>query len=150
MEESILKSTKQILGLAADYTVFDLDVITHINAAFSIINQLGVGPEDPFFITDDTSLWTEFDAPPDQLNLIKTYVYLKVRLLFDPPGTSFLIQAANDQLKEYEWRLNILREYALPPEQPPDIGYPYDYDPFVRRATRYGNDSRRVYRTSRR
>jgi hypothetical protein len=123
MEESILKSTKKILGLDAEYTPFDLDVTTHINASFSILNQLGVGPVDGFFIEDDTDLWTDFDVPPNQLHLVKTYVYLKVRSLFDPPATSFLIEATNQQIKEVEWRLNIFREWELDPNDPmvPDI-----------------------------
>jgi hypothetical protein len=118
MEESILKSTKKILGLAEDYTAFDLDVITHINAAFSILDQLGVGPEGGFMIEDDTAVWSDFIAPRNQLNLVKTYVYLKVRSLFDPPTTSFLIQATNDHIKEYEWRLNSFREWELDPVDP--------------------------------
>jgi hypothetical protein len=118
MEESILKSTKKILGLADTYTPFDLDIITHINAAFSILCQLGVGPEGGFWIEDETTQWNEYLVPFDQLHLVKTYVYLKTRVLFDPPGTSFLLSAANDQIKEYEWRLNVFREYALsPPEE---------------------------------
>lgn len=121
MEESILKSTKKILGLDADYTPFDLDVITHINATFSILNQLGVGPEASFFIEDETAVWADFGVPNNQLNLVKTYVYLKVRILFDPPATSYLITAATDQIKEYEWRLNVFREYAL---YPPDVAEP--------------------------
>jgi len=116
VEDSILKSTKKILGLADDYTAFDLDVITHINAAFSILNQLGVGPLEGFYIMDDTITWSEFNVPSNQLSLVKTYVFLKVRLLFDPPGTSFLISAMTDQIKEYEWRLNVFREVELPPE----------------------------------
>lgn len=109
MEESILKSTKKILGIDSEYTPFDLDIITHINTAFSLLNQLGVGSEF-FFIEDDTAVWSDFIVPPNQLHMVKTYVYLKVRILFDPPATSFLIQAANDQLKEHEWRLNSFRE----------------------------------------
>ena len=123
MEESILISTKKILGLDATYTPFDLDVITHINAAFSLLNQLGVGPEGSFFIEDETAEWADLGLPPNQLHLAKTYVYLKVRVLFDPPGTSFLVEAANNQIKEYEWRLNIFREVELPPLTPvPEIG----------------------------
>lgn len=118
MEESILKSTKKILGLAEDYTPFDLDVITHINAAFSILDQLGVGPVDGFSIYDDTAVWDDFVVPPNQLHLVKTYIYLKVRYLFDPPTTSFLLEAANNQIKEYEWRLNVFREWALDPTDP--------------------------------
>ena len=114
MEESILKSTKKILGLDEAYTAFDLDVITHINAAFTILDQLGVGPEGGYWIEDDSDLWSDYPVTtPDQLQLVKTYVYLKVRILFDPPATSYLIQAATDQIKEYEWRLNVFREDAL-------------------------------------
>lgn len=121
MEESILKSTKKILGLAEDYVAFDLDVLTHINAAFSILCQLGIGPESGFTVEDETDLWTDFAVPPEQLNLVKTYVYLKVRILFDPPSTSYHVQAANDQIKEYEWRLNVLREVELPPHVEPSV-----------------------------
>jgi hypothetical protein len=121
MEESILKSTKKILGLDAQYTPFDLDIITHINAAFSILDQLGVGPDGGFYIEDETALWSDYLVPPNQLNLIKTYVYLKVRILFDPPGTSFLLQSAEDQIREYEWRLNVFREVLLPPFKPPPL-----------------------------
>jgi hypothetical protein len=118
MEESILKSTKKILGLADNYTPFDLDVITHINAAFSILDQLGVGPDGGFMIEDETTVWGDYVAPLNQLHLIKTYIFLKVRLLFDPPTTSFLIEATNNQIKEYEWRLNTFREWELDPTDP--------------------------------
>lgn len=115
MEESILISTKKVLGLDESYTAFDWDVITHINAAFSILNQLGVGPEESFWIEDSSAEWGDYLVPDNQLHLVKTYVYLKVRILFDPPGTSFLLGAATDQIKEYEWRLNTFREIELPP-----------------------------------
>ena len=113
METSILISTKKVLGIAEDYTVFDLDIITHINATFSLLNQLGVGPVEGFFIEDDSSTWDEFVVPPNQLNLVKTYVILKVRMLFDPPATGFLTTAMENQIKEYEWRLNVFREVEL-------------------------------------
>jgi hypothetical protein len=113
MADSILISTKKILGLDADYTPFDLDVITHINAAFSILNQLGVGPLDGFFIEGDQETWDDFAVPANQLNLVRTYIFLKVRMLFDPPATSFLIEACNNQIKEYEWRLNVFREEVI-------------------------------------
>ena len=122
MEESILISTKKVLGLSSDSTDFDLDVITHINASFSILNQLGVGPEASFFIEDDTAVWADFGAPDNQLNLVKTYIYLKVRILFDPPQIGFLMDAAQKQVLEYEWRLNTFREYAL--QIPPDPVWP--------------------------
>lgn len=110
METSILKSTKKILGLADDYDAFDLDVITHINTAFSTLTQLGVGPDAGFMIEDDSSEWSEYIDSGPQLNQIKTYVYLKVRMLFDPPATSYLIAAFERQLEEVVWRINILRE----------------------------------------
>lgn len=113
MESSILKSTKKILGLSEDYTPFDLDIITHINAAFSIIDQLGVGPIGGFMIEDETATWEQFVATPAQKNLVKTYLYLKVRNLFDPPTSSFLIEAQKNQLAEYEYRLNLSREILL-------------------------------------
>jgi hypothetical protein len=110
VETSILKSTKKILGLAEDYEAFDLDVITHINASFSTLSQLGVGPDVGFAIEDATSEWTDFiDAGP-QLNQVKTFVYLKTRMLFDPPTTSYLIGAFEKQLEEVTWRINTLRE----------------------------------------
>jgi hypothetical protein len=118
MEESILKSTKKILGLADNYTQFDQDVITHINATFSILDQLGVGPSGGFHIEDETEVWADYAVPPNQLHLIKTYIFLKVRFLFDPPTTSFLIEATNRQIEEYEWRLNVFREWELDPIDP--------------------------------
>lgn len=123
MEESILKGTKKIVGLAEGYTPFDHDVITHINSAFSSLSQLGIGPELGFMIEDDSALWEDFanlgDAsnlivPQNQMNMIKTYIFLKVRMLFDPPSTSFHIEAMNNQIQEHEWRLNVFRE--PPPE----------------------------------
>ena len=112
MSNSVLTSTKKILGIDEAYTVFDQDIITHINATFSVIQQLGVGPISGFFITDATTLWSDLDVPPEQLAMIRTYVFLKVRSLFDPPNTSFLINATEKQLQEYEWRLNNFREIA--------------------------------------
>lgn len=113
MEESILTSTKKILGLGEDYEYFDLDVTTHINAAFSTLNQLGIGPIDGFSIEDKETTWDEYDIPANQLHMLKTYIYLKVRMAFDPPGTSFLIESAKNQIEEYEWRLNTFREDAI-------------------------------------
>jgi hypothetical protein len=113
MADSILNSTKKILGLDAAYTPFDLDVITHINAAFSILNQLGVGPIEGFAIEGPEETWEDYPVPMNQLTLVRTYVFLKTRMLFDPPTTSFLIEATNNQIKEYEWRLNVFREEEI-------------------------------------
>lgn len=110
MENSILKSTKKILGLDPEYTVFDLDIITHINSTFSTLTQLGVGPVDGFSIEDDSAEWADFINDDLKLNSVKTYVYLKVRLVFDTPTTSYLIAAFEKQISELEWRLNVNRE----------------------------------------
>jgi hypothetical protein len=120
VEQSILISTKKILGIAADYTAFDLDILTHINSAFSTLTQLGVGPANGFMIEDDTAVWSDFitdysgsyELPTDDLqyNSVKSYVFLKVRQLFDPPQTSYLITATEKQIQELEWRLNVHRE----------------------------------------
>lgn len=110
MEQSILTSTKKVLGIAEDYTVFDLDIITHINTAFSTLTQLGVGPIEGFMINDAEALWTDFISDDFQYNSVKSYVFLRVRQLFDPPQTSYLISAVDTQIKELEWRLNVHRE----------------------------------------
>lgn len=110
MSDSILNSTKKNLGLAEGYTEFDPDVIMHINTVFSILNQLGVGPEDGFMIDDETDTWEDFLGDDPNLNVVKTYVYLRVRHLFDPPGTSYHLNAAKEQYQELEWRLNTYRE----------------------------------------
>lgn len=107
---SILKETKHVLGLGADYTPFDQDVIMHINSIFGILHQLGVGPEEPFYIEDDQATWASFIQGSTQINMVKTYMYLRVRLLFDPPTTSFAIKAMEDQIREFEFRLNVVRE----------------------------------------
>lgn len=113
MTSSILNSTKKILGMDFAYTPFDTDIITHINAAFSVLNQLGIGPTDGFMIEDDDADWEDYDVPMSWMSLIKTYIYLKVRMVFDPPGTSYLIEAMQKQIDEYENRLSIYRETAL-------------------------------------
>ena len=110
MEQSILTSTKKILGIEASYQAFDLDILTYINSAFSTLNQLGIGPEDGFMIEDATPTWDSFIGSDSRLNSVKNYVYLSVRLIFDPPATSYAIEALNQQKKELEWRLNVYRE----------------------------------------
>jgi hypothetical protein len=117
--DSILSSTKKILGLGAGYTPFDPDVITHINATFSVLDQLGVGPDGGFFIEDSLATWEDFATtgvltplPPNQLNLVKSYIFLKVRMLFDPPATSFLQENMNKQIDQMEWRLKAFVDVA--------------------------------------
>ena len=110
MDESILNSVKKILGIASDYDAFDTDIIIHINSVFSTLNQLGLGPDEGFMIEDDSAVWGDFLLDDMRLNSVKTYVYLKVRILFDPPTTGFTLTALQEQIKELEWRLNVYRE----------------------------------------
>lgn len=107
--ESILISIKKMLGIDAAYTHFDPDIIMHINSVFMILNQLGVGPEEGFAIEDDTSTWLSYvpEANFSRVEAIKTYIYLRVRLLFDPPLSSSVIESINRQIAELEWRLNV-------------------------------------------
>jgi hypothetical protein len=110
MTDSILNSTKKTLGLAEDYTAFDIDVLMHINSIFSVLNQLGVGPAVGFSIEDDTAVWSDFLEDDLRLNDVKTYMYLRVRMLFDPPTTSFHLSAMKEQIEEFGWRINVYRE----------------------------------------
>lgn len=107
LNRSILNSTKKILDIAEDDTAFDLNVITHINSAFSTLQQIGVGPVGGFMIEDEVPVWGDFLGDNMQLNSVQTYVYLVVRLAFDPPSASFHVTSLENQKKEYEWRLQV-------------------------------------------
>lgn len=115
MTDSILESTKKVLGIESDYTAFDVDILMHINSVFSTLNQLGVGPADSFTIEDKIPTWADFLETKKNINSVKTYVYLKVRLIFDPPSTSFAIESMQKQIQEFEWRLNVQREEVMYP-----------------------------------
>lgn len=106
METSILTSIKKLLGVAEDYAEFDEDIMTHINSVFLNLTQLGVGPEEGFMIEDNTAEWEDFINNSVQLQAVKTYVYLKVKLLFDPPLSSSVTESINRMIAELEWRLN--------------------------------------------
>ena len=106
METSILTSIKKLLGVAEDYSGFDEDIMTHINSVFLNLTQLGVGPEEGFMIKDGTAEWEDFINDSTQLQAVKTYVYLKVKLLFDPPLSSSVTESINRMIAELEWRLN--------------------------------------------
>lgn len=105
--ESILLSVKKMLGLDQDYDVFDPELTIYINSVFGTLHQLGVGPTTQFRISDDTSTWSEFTTNDVEVEEVKTYVYLRVRLLFDPPSSSFVLSSFQEQIKELEWRLNV-------------------------------------------
>jgi hypothetical protein len=113
MTDSILTSVKKVLGLAEDYEIFDLDVIMHINTALGTLAQLGIGPEDGFMIEDKAATWGDFlldNGNRYLLQGVQTYICLRVRLIFDPPATSFAIDSFQKQIQELEWRLNVVRE----------------------------------------
>lgn len=111
--ESILTSIKKLLGIAKEYEHFDPDIIMHINSVFMTLTQLGVGPSEGFYIEDDEAVWTDFVPDINQLQAVKTYMYLKVRLLFDPSSLGSATLAAYErQIQEYEWRLKVAVEYA--------------------------------------
>lgn len=107
---SILTSIKKSLGLEEDYTAFDPDIVMYTNTALATLSQLGVGPVEGFQIADKTSTWESFLGSDPRLNFVPSYVLLKVKLLFDPPATSFAIQAVENQIREYEWRISVFRE----------------------------------------
>lgn len=105
--DSILTSIKKLLGIAEDYKHFDTDLIMHINSVFMILTQLGVGPPEGFTIEDDSAIWEEFIEDSTKLQAIKSYVYLKVKLLFDPPLSSAVMESMDRTISELEWRLNV-------------------------------------------
>lgn len=108
--DSILISVKKMLGIAAEYTHFDADIIIHINSVFMILNQLGVGPKEGFSISSDVETWDEFTNDNLTIESVKSYMYLKVGLLFDPPTNSNVLEARNRLVSELEWRLNAIAD----------------------------------------
>lgn len=110
INNSILITIKKLLGIEENYTEFDTDIIIHINSCFTTLNQLGVGPKEGFFISDKTSRWTDFIQDIIKFESVKTYIYIKVRLIFDPPTNSFVLDSLTRQASELEWRLNVQSE----------------------------------------
>nr|DAT83165.1 MAG TPA: hypothetical protein [Caudoviricetes sp.] len=105
--ESILTSIKKMLGITEEYTHFDADLIMHINSVFMILTQLGVGPSEGFSIKGAEETWNQFLPEEQRLELVKTYMHMKVKLIFDPPLGSAVIEVMNRQISEFEWRLNV-------------------------------------------
>lgn len=108
--ESILTSIKKLLGIAEEYEHFDEDIIMHINSVLMILTQLGVGPSEGFRIEDETATWNDFIPDDVRLDSVKSYMHLKVKLLFDPPLSSAAIDSMNRMISEFEWRLNVAAE----------------------------------------
>ena len=112
--ESILTSIKKLLGVPEEYSQFDTDIILHINTVFLNLTQLGVGPAEGFYIRDENAIWSDFvDIDKEAtMNAIVTYVYLKVKLLFDPPLSASVMESIKNTIAELEWRLNVAAESA--------------------------------------
>lgn len=109
--ESILTSIKKLLGISEDYEYFDSDLIMHINSVFSILTQLGIGPSKGFGIQDSDAIWSDFiSADSSNLEAVKSYMYLKVKMLFDPPLGSAVSESMTKLISEFEWRLNVAAE----------------------------------------
>lgn len=112
MHDSILQTIKKMLGLDETYIPFDQDIIVLINAVFMTLHQLGIGPEEGFVIKDYRARWSDFITNENQIQLhaVQEYVYMKVRMVFDPPGNSFVMDALKQQCQELEWRMNVQAE----------------------------------------
>lgn len=108
--ESILTSIKKILGITEEYTHFDQDIIMHINSVFMVLTQIGIGPSEGFFIEDDSATWDDFLQEDKTIEAVKSYMGLKVQLLFDPPLSSSVMESKKHLIDEFEWRLNIQAE----------------------------------------
>ena len=108
--ESILTSIKKLLGSTEAYTAFDTDIILHINSTFMILNQLGVGPPEGFIIKDAEAKWEDYLGEEKDIEATKSYMYAKVKLVFDPPTSAAHIEALKGVIAEYEWRLNVARD----------------------------------------
>lgn len=128
IDESILDTTKKILSVDAEYDVFDLDIMTHINTYFSVLHQVGVGPKDGFAITGPLEVWGQFTNNYAVLNDVKSYIWAKVRLAFDPPTTGYTTTLIENLCKELEWRLQVTAEKIAPydagPTPPPPTPEP--------------------------
>lgn len=105
--ESILTSIKKMLGIAEEYTHFDMDLIMHINSVLMGLTQIGVGPSNGFHIEDGSAVWDDFLQGASNLEAVKSYVYLKTRLLFDPPQSSAVMESMKNMINELEWRISV-------------------------------------------
>lgn len=117
LEASILNTIKKLIGVDPEYDVFDQDILVHINSALSTLTQIGAGPANGLFVEDETAKWSDFFTEAG-LNPIKSYVYLRVRMMFDPPSSSFVLTSYKEQIKELEWRINVEADdswYVGPP-----------------------------------
>lgn len=112
VKDSILLSTKKLLGIEPEMTAFDDALILHINTALSVLHQLGVGPEGGICITDGSTTWDELTGGDSRLSMVRTYVQMKVRMMFDPPTSSAVMDSMDKLLKETEWRILAVTDYG--------------------------------------
>lgn len=132
LAESILTSTKSALGLAPDYTDFDPELILHINSVLATLHQLGIGPAGGFVITDDQATWTQFLLRDEEyisdprLNSVKSYVYMEVKMLFDPPTNQAVLTAYKQMIEQAQWRIMVAQDDIINPLPPPTITDPVD------------------------
>ena len=110
VKDSILDSLKQMVSIEKEYDVYDVDILININSIFSTLQQLGVGPTEGFSIDDSAAVWDDFLSGDKKINNVKSYMYLRLKLLFDPPPTSFALEAVKEQIKEMEWRLMVQKD----------------------------------------
>jgi len=123
---SILDTVKKLLGIDADNTDFDIEVVVHINSVFSILRQIGVGSNSGYVITDNNDLWTDFTSDNVKLALMKSYFFQKIRLWFDPPANPKVLDAMEKQVVELEGRLLLIAEEINPPSDPVPVGDRHD------------------------
>lgn len=121
MSNSILESTKLMLGIPAAHKEFDAAILSHINSVLADLSQLGVGPLGGFEIFNDEAVWADFIGVNPELNAVKSYTYLRVRMLFDPPSIGFVLSAMKDEINKMEWKINVLVDNEIPPPLVPTI-----------------------------
>lgn len=115
VSESILNSIKKVLGIDPSYDVFDVDILMHINSVFADLHQIGAAPNSPIKVMDETTVWDDFIQGKENVDMVQTYVALRVRLLFDPPTSAYGIESLQKQADKLEWRLNVLEDVFNPP-----------------------------------
>ena len=116
MADSIFNSVKKVVGLLGDDDSFDEDILLHINSVVSTLRQLGLSIPSDFYVRDDVQTWRDLLGEFRDLDLVKSYMAMKVRLMFDPPSSSFGLASMTEMVKELEWRINVLTDqpYSVP------------------------------------
>lgn len=126
MPNSILEETKQALGLAPDYTPFDAEIIMHINSVLANANQLGIGPDAGLLVVNSSDTWDELIGTELRLNHVKSWMFLKVKMLFDPPAVGYVLTAMEKMITEAEWRIMVAQDDIIHPAPPPVVVIPSD------------------------